>query len=107
MQKWGNSACKCTAKVQAALLAARKATESALRDLNVQRQHVARPNTPNLEFPAADDTLLRQLMQVRGYTYHRGPERIGWFSPTDGPQQLKIVAGALGVAVPRPEAVAA
>ena len=79
--------------------------ESAIRDLNARRQHVAR--TPNLEFPAADDTLLRQLMQVRGYTYHRSPVRVGWFSPTDGPQQLKIVAGALGLALPHPAAMAA
>jgi hypothetical protein len=95
------------AKAQAALLATRKATQAALRDLNAQRQHVARPNTPILEFPAADDTLLRQLMQVRGYTYHRGPSRVGWFSPTDGPQQLRIIAGALGLAVPQSEQQAA
>jgi len=71
--------------------------------------HVAHPNTPNLEFPAADDTVLRQLMQARGYTYHRGPSRVGWFSPAGGPQQLKIIAGALGLPVPQPgrESVAA
>ena len=97
------------AKAQAALLTARKATEAALRDLNTQRQHVARPNTPNLEFPAADDALLRQLMKVRGYSYNRGPARVGWFSPAGGPQQLKIIAGALGLVVPHPgqESVAA
>lgn len=87
-------------KAQVALLAARKTTESALSDLNAQRQHVVR--TSNLEFPAADDTLLRQLMQARGYTYHRGPSRVGWFSPTSGPQQLRIVAGALGLPLPHP-----
>jgi hypothetical protein len=92
------------AKIKAALLDARKATESALSNMTAQRQHVVR--TSNLEFPAADDTLLRQLMQARGYTYHRGPSRIGWFSPTSGPQQLKIIASALGVVVPRPAAMA-
>jgi multidrug efflux pump subunit AcrA (membrane-fusion protein) len=95
------------AKAQAALQNARKATAIALRGLSAQRQHCARPNTPILEFPAADDTLLRQLMQVRGYTYHRSPVRVGWFSPTDGPQQLRIVAGALGLALPHPAAMAA
>ena len=95
-------------EVLRALQNARMETEGALRDLNAQRQHVARPNTPNLEFPAADETLLRQLMKVRGYTYHRGV-RVGWFSPTDGPQQLRIIAGAPGMAVPQPgrESVAA
>jgi len=93
------------AKAQAALQNARKATEVALRDLTAQRQHVAR--APNLEFPAADETLLRQLMKVRDFTYFRGPVRVGWFSPTAGPAQLKQVAGALGVAVPRPEQQAA
>jgi len=85
-----------------ALNSGRVETEGALRNLNAQRQHVAHPNTPNLEFPAADETLLRQLMQVRGYTYYRGPERIGWFSSAGGPQQLKIIAGALGLALPHP-----
>jgi len=94
------------AKKEAALLAARKTTDAALRDLTAQRQHVARPNTPNLEFPAADDTLLRQLMAARAFRYLRG-SRVGWFSPTAGPQQLKIIAGALGVPVPRPEQQAA
>jgi hypothetical protein len=91
------------AKAQAALLNARKATESALRDLNAQRQHVARPNTPNLAFPAADGALLRQLMQVRGYSYHRGPERVGWFAPSAHPGQLRQTADALGLPVPRPD----
>jgi hypothetical protein len=95
------------AKAQATLLAARKATEAALRDLTGQRQHVARPSTPNLEFPAADDTLLRQLMKVRDFRYLQGPSRVGWFSPTDGPQQLRIIAGALGLAVPQSEQQAA
>jgi len=96
-------------KAQAALLATRRATQIALRDLTGQRQHVGRPNTPNLEFPAADETLLRQLMQARGYTYHRGPSRVGWFSSTGNPQQLKIVASALGLKLPNPgrESVAA
>jgi len=94
-------------KAQAALQNVRKATEAALRDLNTQRQHVGHPSTPNLEFPAASDVLLRQLMQVRGYTYHRSPQRVGWFSPTAGPQQLQIVAAALGLALPHPESVAA
>jgi len=89
------------AKAQAALLNARKATESALRDLNAQRQHVARAS--RLEFPAADETLLWQLMQVRGYSYHRGPERVGWFAPATHPGQLKITAAALGLHVPHPD----
>ncbi len=46
-------------------------------------------------------------MKVRGYTYHRGPERVGWFSPTGGPQELKNVAEVLGVNVPRPDQKAA
>jgi len=87
-------------KAQAALLATRKATQIALRDLTAQRQHVAR--TPNLEFPAADEMLLRQFMLARGFTYHRGPVRVGWFSPTDGPQQLRIIASVLGLALPQP-----
>ena len=61
----------------------------------------------NLELQAAHDTLLRQLMKVRGYTYHRVPERVGWFSPTGGPQELKNVAEVLGVNVPRPDQKAA
>lgn len=89
------------AKAQAALLNARKATESALRDLNAQRQHVVRAS--HLEFPAADDTLLWQLMQVRGYSYHRGPERVGWFAPSAHPGQLRQVADALGLPVPHPD----
>lgn len=92
---------KTEAKAQAALLAARTATENALRDLSAQRQHVGR--VQNVEFPAADGALLRQLMQVRGYTYLRGPDRVGWFSPSGGPQQLRIIAGALGVNIPRPD----
>lgn len=88
-------------KAQAALKAARTATEGALRDLTAQRQHVARAS--RLEFPAADDTLLWQLMQVCGYSYHRGPSRVGWFSPTGGPRQLEIIAGSLGMPVPRPD----
>lgn len=89
------------AKAKAALEAARKKTEGALRDLTTQRQHVARAS--NLEFPAADDTLLWQLIQVRGYSYHRGPERVGWFAPATRPGQLKITAAALGLPVPRPD----
>lgn len=89
------------AKANAALEAAREETESAIRDLTVQRQHVAR--TSHLEFPAADETLLWQLMQVRGYSYHRGPDRVGWFAPATHPGQLKITAAALGLPVPRPE----
>jgi hypothetical protein len=46
-------------------------------------------------------------MAVQGYTYHRGPDRVGWFSPFAGPQELKHVAEVLGVNVPRPEQVAA
>jgi hypothetical protein len=92
-------------KHEAVLLADRKVTDTALSDMTAQRQHVVR--TSNLEFPAANDSLLWQWMQARGYTYHRGPSRVGWFSPTGNPQQLRIVAGALGVNVPRPEAVAA
>jgi hypothetical protein len=48
-------------------------------------------------------------MDVRGFSYQRGPVRVGWFSPTDGPQQLKIVANALGLKLPQPgrESVAA
>lgn len=92
-------------RAQAALQSARQATEAALSGLNTQRVHVVRAS--NLEFPAADDTLLRQLMHARDYTYSRGPQRVGWFSPTGGPQQLAIVASALGLPVPRPESVAA
>ena len=94
-------------KVQAALQAARKATEGALRDLTAQRQHVARAR--NLEFPAADSSLLKLLMDVRGYSYSRGPERIGWYAPGVNPGQLRQVAEALGVDVPHPgrESVAA
>lgn len=88
-------------KAQAALRAARTATEGALRDLTAQRQHVARVS--RLEFPAADDTLLWQLMQVRGYSYHRGPERVGWFAPAAHQGQLKITAAALGLPVPHPD----
>jgi len=42
-------------------------------------------------------------MQVRGYNYHRGPDRVGWFAPAAHPGQLRQVAEALGVPMPRPE----
>ena len=94
-------------KAQAAMAAARQATEAALRDLSTQRQHVASRGASSLEFPPASDVLLSQLMEARDYTYSRGPSRIGWFSPSGGPAQLAIVAGTLGLPIPRPESVAA
>ena len=94
-------------KAQAALQAARLATEAALRDLTAQRQHVVTRGTTSLKFPPASDVLLRQLMHARDYTYSRGPSRIGYFSPTGGPAQLTIMASALGLPVPHPAAMAA
>ena len=95
-------------KAQAALQSARQATEAALRDLTAQRQHVVTRGTTSLKFPPASDVLLRQLMHARDYTYSSGPSRIGWFAPGAGPQQLAILAGALGLGVPaNPAAMAA
>jgi len=60
-----------------------------------------------LALPRAAPELLVHYMNVQGYTYHRGPNRVGWFSTTNGPHDLKNVAEALGVAVPRQEQQAA
>lgn len=94
------------AEAQAALRKSRQALEAKLNDIRAQRHHVVRQNSLNgqrLELPAADPALLRQYMAVQGYTYHRGPDRVGWFAPSGGPQQLKNVAETLGLGVPRPE----
>ena len=89
---------------------ARQVTEAKLKELLSQRHHVIRQNAlrgQRLELPAAAPELLDMYIRINQYRYHQGPDRIGWFSPAGGPQQLKIVAGTLGVAVPRPAAMAA
>jgi len=95
------------AEIQAA---ARQAAEAKLKEIHSHRHHVIRQkslNGQNVEMPVAAPELLASYMRVNEYSYHRGPSRIGWFSPTGSPQQLRQVADVLGVAVPRPEAVAA
>jgi len=89
---------------------ARQVTEAKLKEILSQRHHVIRQkalNGQNVEMPAAAPELLDQYMRVNQYRYHRTPSRTGWFSPTAGPQQLKIVANALGLALPHPAAMAA
>ncbi len=95
----------------AAQAAARKAAQTVaeqMKELQQQRHHITRQvaiNGQKLVPPPAE--LLAQYMKVQGYTYHRGPDRVGWFSPTSGSHELNRVAEVLGVDVPRPEQQAA
>lgn len=94
------------AEAEAAARKARQAAEAKLKEIHSHRQHVIRQNTLHslrLELPAAAPALLTSYMRVNQYRYHRGPQRVGWFSPTSRPNELKKVAEALGVPVPRPE----
>ena len=101
-----------TAQAEAAALErkAKQVVEAKLKEILSQRDHVTRQKAlhgQNVEMPVAASELLDLYIKVNQYRYFRTPQRVGWFSPTDGPQQLKIVAGALGLALPHPESVAA
>jgi len=98
------------AEINAAARKARQAAEAKIKKIGEHRHHVIRQKAlrgQKLELPAAAPELLASYMRVNGYSYYRTPQRVGWFSPTSGPQQLKIVAGALGLALPHPAAMAA
>ena len=84
----------------------RQAVETKMKEIHSHRHHITRQNTLHglrLELPAATPELLASYMRVNGYSYHRGPQRVGWFSPTGSPQELKKIAETLGVPVPRPD----
>ena len=93
------------ADAEAAAHRAWQATDAQLNDIRAQRHHVTRQkalNGQNVEMPVAAPELLALYMKVNKYRYHRGPNRVGWFSPTSGPKELRNVAAALGLPVPRP-----
>jgi hypothetical protein len=97
------------AKAQVAARKARQAVDAKLTELRAKRHHVTRQRALNgqqLDLPAAPE-LLRTYMAAQGYTYHRSPDRVGWFSPIGSPRELQNVADVLGVPVPRQQQAAA
>lgn len=85
-----------------------QALDAKMQEIRQQRDHVTRQSLHGcrLEFPAAEPELLRQYMAVRGYTYHRGPQQVGWFAPGANPHNLANIAAALGLEKPGPESEA-
>ena len=86
-------------KAQAALTAARADTEALIQDVSTRRQHVAL-HGGSIVYPVANESLLLLFMHTRQYAFYRSHHKVGWFSPTRSPRQLKLIADALGVPVP-------
>jgi hypothetical protein len=86
-------------KAKAALEAAIADTEALIQDVSARRQHVAL-HGGSIVYPVANESLLRLFMHTRQYAFYRSHHKVGWFSPTRSPRQLKLIADALGVPVP-------
>jgi hypothetical protein len=86
-------------KAKAALEAAIADTEALIQDVSTRRQHVAL-HGGSIVYPVANESLLLLFMHTRQYAFYRSHHKVGWFSPTRSPRQLKLIADALGVPVP-------